>query len=106
MLNKCLFQCQSPAVDVEESYFRNSMDLKCEDACYTDHLKISKESLNMQRLSLVQDKKEACMTECFIPRKGNTDAQLCMEKCNVDYDKELRLYTQQAREALALALTS
>lgn len=78
-----------PPKEVEETYFRNSLDLKCESACYTDHFKISNKGFNQVQIGQVSDEKEACMTDCFIARKGTTDSQLCMEKCNIKYDTDL-----------------
>ena len=37
-------------------------------------------------LKSVIDEKEACISHCFLPVKGKTDAMYCMEKCNKKFD--------------------
>ena len=78
-----------PPGDIEETYFRRSLDLKCEDACYSDYLTMCNEGLNKVKLGRINEERETCMTQCFIPRRGTTDSQFCIEKCNVEYDKQL-----------------
>ena len=87
MLYNCLFKCNMPPADIEEKYFRQSLDLKCEDACYSDFLKMSNEGFNKVKIGRINEERETCMSGCFIPRRGTTDSQMCMEKCNVQYDK-------------------
>ena len=39
-LYKCQFDCTSYQGKDQEAYFRNSIDLKCEDSCFKDFLNI------------------------------------------------------------------
>lgn len=38
-LYKCTFACHTPS---NEAYYRNSLDIACEDVCYLDFLKVQK----------------------------------------------------------------
>lgn len=38
-LYKCSFACYAPS---NEAYYRNSLDIACEDVCYLDFLKVQK----------------------------------------------------------------
>ena len=58
---------------------------------------MSDKGFNLVKMNVIIDEKETCMTECFIPRKGNTDATYCLEKCNMQYDKDLKGSVTQAR---------
>ena len=63
-----------PPSDVAETYFRKSMDLKCEEACYKESFESLKTAFNPIVETKAYDEKENCTTECFIPRKGTSDA--------------------------------
>ena len=48
---------------------------------------MSNEGFNKVKIGRINEERETCMSGCFIPRRGTTDSQMCMEKCNVQYDK-------------------
>lgn len=50
------------------------MDLKCEEACYKESFESLKTAFNPIVETKAYDEKENCTTECFIPRKGTSDA--------------------------------
>ena len=37
----------------------------------------------------IMDEKEECLTDCFIARKGTTDAEYCIERCNESFNQKL-----------------
>ena len=78
-----------PPADVAEIYFRNSLDLKCEEACYKVNLDTLAKGFNPSKETAAIGSRETCTSDCFTSRRGNTDSQLCLEKCNGNFDKDL-----------------
>ena len=89
-----------PPADVAETYFRNSLDLKCEEACYKANVEMLAKGFNPSREAAANDSRESCMSDCFIPGRGDTDSQLCLEKCNVNFDQDLQAIVESARSAI------
>ena len=78
-LYKCSQKCYEP---LEKSYYEKKLDLACESNCHGDFAKLFTKGFRPSIIKRAIDEKEACMTDCFIPRKGNTDQVYCMEKCS------------------------
>lgn len=66
--------------------------------CYMDEIKLRKKAFDTIKIAQIDDQKEKCTSECFIPRAGTTDSQYCLEKCNLQYDKELSDVVRRARQ--------
>lgn len=74
----------------EKNYYEQNMDIVCEDNCYKDFVKIHQPAgLNSKEIIEIHDEREECLTECFIARKGSTDAEYCIEKCNETFNQRM-----------------
>jgi len=57
--------------------------------CYSDFVKIV-EALNLKEIANSVDEREECMTSCFIARRGSTDSEYCIERCNETFNNSLK----------------
>ena len=100
LLHDCIVKCMLPPKGEEEKFFRNSLDLLCEDRCFADQLKLRKQARLAKEEDAV-DARERCMADCFIARRGNADNVLCIEKCNMRYSEALGGVIKDFREAFS-----
>jgi len=70
MLAKCQMACYMPT---DEDYYRKAADLKCEDKCLVDFMRVQRDGFQPRLLKETLDERERCFSECFVPRKGTTD---------------------------------
>ena len=76
------------------------MDISCEDSCFRDFIKIQNEGVQPRDLKSGLDEREACMAECFMPKRGNTDQVYCIERCNEGFDARIKKVLKRTSDVM------
>ena len=63
-------------------------DIDCEEKCQFN-LKSLQKFVNKEEILDAGNENELCHSNCIIPRKGNNDHLLCIEKCNIQHNLRL-----------------
>ncbi len=106
-LYKCNFSCFQPT---NEAYYRQSLDVICEDRCYADFLGLQKilhgyqnresKTQGVSELESIIDDKEECIATCFFGRKGIADGIYCIERCNEQMNSRMKKLVAEFGQAL------
>ena len=63
--------------------------MACEEMCYRDFTRVV-DGLDLREVARAVGEREECMTGCFIARRGSTDSEYCIEKCNEAFNNSVQ----------------